>query len=159
MAIPPYVNDVAILADVAAALKLSGASALPAYYTDLAPLAHLAATGIIYSRLTARGYTPTQLVGWDLGPWLERILATVETLRLAGAAESIPDAVLKLYDAWTAKDGLLDTVLLTSGGVWAAPQDTPGTAQSGGVCFEPSTFPIRPPGFERWDGGSEWLGW
>jgi hypothetical protein len=149
VAITGYTNDSVVMDDVAAVLKMASAAALPPYYATLAPLGHLNALNAIYGRLVARGYTQAQIAAWDRGAAVERCMAIVETLRLAGAAESIPDAVLKMYDSYTDKDGLLDTVLLTAGGVWAAPQDTPGTSNSGAPGFCPNQFPIRRPGLSE----------
>jgi hypothetical protein len=147
MALTPYVSDAVISQDVANALKMQ-LSALPAYYAGLVGLAHQTATGIINSRLAGRGFSAAQIAGWDQGAWLERLLATVETLRLAGMTENIPEGMAKLYDDWTAKDGMLDSTTVTmGGGVYQIPVGTAGIAASGAPTFDPQTFPIAPPGW------------
>jgi hypothetical protein len=150
MALTGFVSDAVVLADVAAVLKLAaGPSALPAYYSTVVPLAHSKAVNLIYRRLIARGYTPTQIAGWDDGPEVERNLATLYSLQRAGSTEAIPDSLARECESYTEKDGLLDTALLTANGVWAAAQDTPGTSNSGAPGFHPNQFPIRRPGLSE----------
>lgn len=142
-----------LLLQLAAMEKQSTSAPSGAYWTPLATLALQRATNRIYAALVARGWTPALIAGWDLGPETEMTLACVFALTDAGMLEAADKSLLERYDSiLDPEKGLLATVLLTVGGVWKPPDDTPGTVSSG----NPAPGPCEPCHWSAGDFGIRW---
>ena len=142
MAFPQFVTDAIVLADVAGALR-SWKSSPPIggpndqSWTQIVALQHLRATNEIYSVLIGHGWDAvTQIPLWDRGPEWERGLALLYSLEAGNLLLEVDPKLLQtLRDAYATTPGKLsglDTLALTVGGVFQAPQNVVGTVQVGG---------------------------
>ena len=94
------------------------------------PQQHAAAYNEIFERLLRRGFTPAQIVTWDRGGEFELAIAVYLCLTHGGAADP-PQYDKALLDVLGQYRDKLDTLIVSSAGVWLVPGDTPGNIQFG----------------------------
>lgn len=136
-----FLTDAQTLQAISDTLQSVSVDNLPAFWTNINTQCHLWAYNELFSALIARGFTQTQIAGWDRGADFELDLTVYRALERGSSLHEFDDKFISKFD----RREDLKTVLLTVNGQWQTPGDIPGTVttgpmnQSGGVFnFDPS---------------------
>lgn len=131
-----FTTDAVIKDDVVAALKLTSASDLPAYWDDVISRCHTAAYQEIVGALLMRGFTKAQADAWDRGTEYERTLSLYFVFTTPQGAGNFDTQAVKLWD----RREELRTVMIYASGAWTNPGESPGTIGVGRMSDQVGIF-------------------
>jgi hypothetical protein len=130
-----------ILQAISDTLQQYGIQYLPGQWSNIANQSQVRAYNDIVSALAARGYTGTQIQGWDRGPEVELDQSIFYALERAGTlAASLDDKFLKTFD----RREDLKTIAYTEAGQYVDPTGTAGQCGSDYVSTSGDVF-VWPP--------------
>ncbi len=121
------------------------------FLVDLTPRAHSWAYNQIVEGLSARGYIPVQIAGWDLGVSYEQQIYCFRMITWSQVLQKM--TTLEVVKSLDLREDLMKTELIV-GGLWQSPQGIAGQAQEGRTTgwHDPT---LRGYG----DCGHGWSGW
>ena len=150
---PGFISDTELLEYVAAVLHRAGVAVTTdvtqsTFWPPIVTQASASAWGEIRDRLIRRGWTPAQVSAWDRGAECQKQIGTYNALRDGGCLENFSETFLRnmmRYFDPTIEGNILDSTLITDGGVWQTPGDTPGTVGTGPISQSGYIFDLPEP--------------
>lgn len=151
---PGFVEDTELLTALANQLKASSPNELPAYYAaDLIGRSNTAAYQEIVGRLRARGYTQTQVDGWDRGEEFQLAIGLYFCLVNSGAYGGFDPMAMQALD----RRKELDKVIVFVNGEFIRPSgDEPGLIVTSGPSTTGSVFNFPDPDDSRIGEITDW---